>query len=440
MSQQSRKLIVALVVFVLAGGFLGWIYGRLETGLLIASLAALFWHVRKMLQFDQALRDNNFARFGFGEGLWSQFASRFSHARERGKVHKKSYRQLLKEVRKSTNAMPDGGIILNADNEIIHCNKAAQALAGFRRKKDRGIRVDNILRNPTFLKYIQSADYAESIEIPSPIVEQNWLWCRIVPYGADQKLLLIRDVTALRKLTRMRREFVANASHELRSPLTVISGYLDAIAEDPNLSEDWQKPLEQMKNQASRMNHIVSELLELSRLEGSGAATHDEFVDVAGLMAAAKKSVDGQPRRAAICMDIESQSKLRGKSTEIESVITNLLTNALRHTPSSGTIKLGWSVDADGGYLTVTDDGEGIAEEHLPRLTERFYRVDQGRARDDGGVGLGLAIVKHILHRHDATFDVQSELGVGSRFQCRFPLHRIVTRSAIPINDTQAIN
>ena len=239
---------------------------------------------------------------------------------------------------------------------------------------------------------------------------------------------------------RERTQFVANASHELRSPLTVISGYLDAIAEDPGLSDEWQVPLEHMKTQASRMNHIVSELLELSRLEGAGTAAQDELVDVAGLLAAAKKSISGQSRQATVCVDSKSQDRLRGSRSEIESVIANLLTNALRHTPPDGSIELSWSVGADGGCLSVTDDGEGIAEEHLPRLTERFYRVDKGRAREDGGVGLGLAIVKHILHRHDAALEVQSELGVGSRFECRFPSERIAINSAALANEAHATN
>ena len=292
---------------------------------------------------------------------------------------------------------------------------------------------DNLLRNPAFVRYLRSDDFSETIEIPSPIHDQHWLSCRIVPYGADQHLLLIRDTTEMRRLTQMRREFVANASHELRSPLTVISGYLDTIADDPDMPRHWQKPLEQMQNQAERMNHIVAELLELSRLEGSGAATQDELVDIGGLLAAARKSVQGRGNVPAIELDIQSPSRLRGRTTEIESVISNLLSNAIRHSTQDDVITLGWHCDADGGQLSVADTGEGIADEHLPRLTERFYRVDQGRAREDGGVGLGLAIVKHVLERHEAKLSISSTLGEGSCFVCHFPASRIAGEEPVPI-------
>ncbi len=428
-----RKLVFGLLFFLAGGAILGWFYARPELGLLFAALIALVWQVRQILVFEKALRTNNFDQLRYGDGIWSQFSSRFSHVRERSKLHKKRYRRLLKEVRNSTNAMPDGGIVLNADYEIVRCNRAAEKLVGFRPKQDRGQRVDNLLRNPAFAEHLRSNNLQEAIEIPSPIDEQHRLWCRIVPYGAGQRLLLIRDVTELRRLTQMRREFVANASHELRSPLTVISGYLDTIGEDSELPDRWRKPLEQMQNQADRMNHIVAELLELSRLEGAGTATQDELVDVAGLLAAAKKSVNGRSDMPKIELDIQSRTRLRGKATEIESAIANLFSNALRHTPADGTVTLGWRSATTGGELSVSDTGEGIAEDHLPRLTERFYRVDQGRAREDGGVGLGLAIVKHVLQRHDAELDISSVLGKGSKFVCKIPPARLETAAAIPV-------
>ena len=424
-SATSRKFVFGLIFFLIGGSIIGWFYGHADIGLLAAALLALAWQVRQIMTFENATRTFDFDKLRYGEGPWSQFSSRFSHIRERNKFHKKNYQRLLKEVRKSTNAMPDGGIILNDEFQIVLCNRAAKALVGFRPKKDRGQRVDNILRNPEFARYLRADNFEEGIEIPSPVNEEHWLRCRIVPYGASQRLLLIQDVTEIRRLTQLRREFVANASHELRSPLTVISGYLDTIADDEGMPPHWRKPLEQMQVQANRMNHIVAELLELSRLEGAGAATQDEVVDVSGLLAAAKKSANGRTDIPAIELDIDSHDRLLGKSTEIESVISNLLSNAIRHTGKDGKITLGWHSDAGGGELSVTDTGDGIAEEHLPRLTERFYRVDQGRAREDGGVGLGLAIVKHVLQRHDADLQVTSTLGRGSTFACRFPAARL---------------
>ena len=409
-----------------AGALIGWLYDQVAWGLLAAALLSLGWHLRQLLIFEQALRDKDFGRLRYGDSIWSQLYSRFSYLRTQSKEYKKSYRQLVKEVRKSTNAMPDGGIILNTDFEIVFCNKAAQKLAGFRRRKDKGHRVDNILRDPAFGAYLKSAQFDKGVEIRSPVKEGDWLLCRIVPYGADQLLLLIQDVTERRHLTTMRRDFVANASHELRSPLTVVSGYLDTLAEDDDVPAHWQKPLEQMQVQANRMNKIVAELLELSRLEGAGAASTSEIVDVCGLLAASKKSLAGRNDNPRVDIECDSNVQLKGSTAEIESLIVNLLSNAVRHTPLEGKITMSWKSNKEGASLTVSDNGIGIEPEQLPRLTERFFRVDAGRSRDDGGVGLGLAIVKHILERHDGNLRIESAPGAGSSFSCQFSHGRVV--------------
>ena len=261
-----------MLLFLAAGAIIGWIYGEPLTGLLVAALAALAWQVRQLLAFERALRTGDADRFRYGEGIWQQLYSRFHYEHEKAGRRKQGYRQLLKEVRKSTNAMPDGAVILNTDNEIIACNRAAKDLAGLKRKKDRGQRVDNIVRDPLLTELLHDEARHDSVDIASPVVDGNWLNCRVVPYGADQKLLLIRDVTERMRLSKMRRDFVANASHELRSPLTVITGYLDSLADDEHMPESWAKPVEQMQGQARRMGHILGELLELSRLEGAGSA------------------------------------------------------------------------------------------------------------------------------------------------------------------------
>lgn len=434
MNKFSSKLILGHLVLLGVGALVGSLYGRAEWGVLAAALLGLGWQLRHVIILERALRVKKFDKLRIGEsGIWPRIYSRIIHMRNRNKVHKKRYRQLIKEIRKSANALPDGAVILNKDYEIILCNAAAQTLAGFRPRQDRGQRVDNILRAPAFRKYLQSGEFERAVEVRSPIRDDAWLYCRIVPYGADQLLLLIRDVTDRRRMMRMRREFVANASHELRSPLTVISGYLDTLVSDTSAPDEWKKPLEQMQAQTARMNKIVAELLELSRLEGSGAATEDELVDVPALLAAAKKTFAGQEAVADIRMDIQSQARLHGSGAEIESVINNVLSNAIRYTPADGKITLRWASDENGAELTVADTGIGIDEVYIPRLTERFFRVDTGRDRDEGGVGLGLAIVKHVLERHSATLDIQSTPNEGSEFTCHFPADRVAMPDAIPI-------
>lgn len=423
-----------MVAFLAAGALIGWIYGHPATGMLIAALLALVWQVRQLLAFDLGLHTGQFDSFRSGDGIWQQIFSRFRFERERGNRYKREYRNLLREVRRSTNAMPDGAVILDDANEIVTCNRAAKAVAGLKRKKDRGQRVDNILRDPQLTDLLHSNDPTRTVDIPSPVRDGVWLNCRVVPYGIDQKLLLIRDVTERIVLNKMRRDFVANASHELRSPLTVISGYVDALVEDPDVARKWGQPLAQMQEQARRMTRIISELLELSRLESAGRATVEDAVDVGGLLAAAKKAFRGRQATPTIELAIESPSRLRGDASEIESLVTNLVSNAVRHTGATGTITLRWHSDKNGADLIVSDTGEGIAEEHIHRLTERFFRVDRGRARTDGGVGLGLAIVKHVLSRHDGELHITSELGKGSAFRCHFPAGRVVVEAPIPLS------
>ncbi len=426
MPESRRKFIVGLVLFLSAGGLLGWVYDKPMAGTLIAALLALIWQVRQLLAFDRALHTGDFDNFRYGEGIWQQIFSRFTYEHERGGRYKTQYRQVLKEIRKSTNAMPDGAVILDNNNDIIICNRAAKSLAGLKRKKDRGQRVDNILRHPDLTELLQRGDTTNSIDIASPVNDGAWLNCRVVPYGADQKLLLLRDVTNRIILNRMRRDFVANASHELRSPLTVISGYLDAMVEDEDVMSAWGAPVAQMQSQSRRMTQIVSEMLELSRLEGSGPASKEDVVDVAALLVTGRNAFQGGADASTIRIESESSALLRGDSGEIESVVTNLLSNAIRHTPPQGVVTLTWRSDPGGADLVVSDTGEGIAEEHIPRLTERFFRVDRGRAREDGGIGLGLAIVKHVLSRHDAELRISSEPGAGSTFCCHFPPDRVI--------------
>jgi two-component system phosphate regulon sensor histidine kinase PhoR len=420
-----RRFLTGLFLLLGSGVGLGWLYGHPLWGFTAACSIALAWQVRNLLKFEQAVRTRNFSYLRFGEGIWPQIFAYFSHLRQRNRLHKQNYRQLLREVRDLTNALPDGGVVLNASNEIVLCNAAAQELAGFDARQDRGQRVDNLLRAPKFIKYLKGGDYSSAVEIPSPVRDGAWLHCKLVAYGAGQRLLLIRDVTERRRLTTMRREFVANASHELRSPLTVISGYLDALAEDADVPPHWRKPLNQMREQAGRMGRILTDLLELSRLEASGGAPAEQAVDVVALLESAA-TLYASPGSAQIVVHGDSQRKLRGSAGEMESVVRNLLSNAVRHTPPEGSITLTWRAAAAGGELIVADDGEGIAQEFIPRITERFFRIDEGRSRDDGGVGLGLAIVKHVLARHGGELEIDSKPGEGARFICRFPPERLV--------------
>jgi len=264
--------------------------------------------------------------------------------------------------------------------------------------------------------------------VESPVQADRWLTLSLIPYGEGQRLLLIRDITRLRRLERMRRDFVANASHELRSPLTVMRGYLEALAEDPEITGNWQRPIDEMQRQTMRMTDIVEDLLQISRLETEETDAPREQVDVRGLCSRIREEALALGYGPAeVSLDISGPPYVLGAEKEIYSALSNLAFNAMRYTPEGGSVHIGWTLSATGaGCFSVSDTGVGIAPKHIPHLTQRFYRVDSGRTRESGGTGLGLAIVKHVIQRHGGRLEIESKPGEGSTFRCVFPAERIV--------------
>lgn len=416
------RLLGALTV----GAFVGWLYDRPLLGALVVTLAALVWHLVNLYRLDNWLRTGRLDIVPDGGGVWPPVFAKVEFLHEKSRRRRRRWRQLVRELRASAGAFPDGGVLLNAKHEIVTYNAAAQRLLGLRKMRDRGQRIENLLRHPEFVAYIDSGDYASGVEVPAPLGGDHWISCLLIPYGPEQNLLLIRDTTATVRLERMRRDFVANASHELRTPLTVISGYLDAMGEDEATPAIWRQPVAEMRTQSQRMSQLLDDLLQLSRLESGAANPHDHEVDMAAVMQSARKEALAMPERPQrVDVEITSPTRVLGDEVELHSVVSNLVSNAVRYTPAEGAICISWSVDAEGGHLAVTDTGIGIADDDIPRITERFYRTDRGRARQKGGTGLGLAIVKHALRRHDAELEIKSRLGEGSSFICHFPRHRL---------------
>ncbi len=427
MSESWTSTIIKLLALLAGAVTVGLLYDQLFVVLALTAIGALVWQLYNVFRLDHWLRVGGADGLPEGSGAWPGIYAKIQYLRTRGNRHKRLHRRLMKELRQSTNALPDGGVLLNSELEILYLNRAARGLLGLRRKRDRGQRIHNLVRHPDFVEYLESQRYERSVQIPSPARKDGWLACRLVPYGRGQKLLLVRDITRQQLVEVMRRDFVANASHELRSPLTVITGYLDGLAEDESTPPDWRSPIEEMQRQSVRMHNIVEDLLCLSRLESSSKASGDNAVDVAALLHQVKKEVAAMKReRRDVTVSVDSSARVLGEQSELRSVVSNLVSNAVQFTDTKGSIELEWSTDANGGYLVVKDDGIGIAPEHIPRLTERFYRVDPGRARTAGGTGLGLAIVKHALQRHDADLEIHSLPGEGSRFACHFPAGRIL--------------
>lgn len=424
-----KKTIAQLLFLLIIATALGWYYGSPVGGALVGALLAIAWNLQKLYRLDRFMTHWDLNSLPEGDDAWSQIFSKAHYLRQRNLWHKRRYRSLLKEIRKSTDAMPDSAVLLNEYGEIQFCNAAAEKLIGIKSRQDRGQRINNFIRSPRFVQYLKSANQSQPIEIASPVIDDVLLSCQLLPYGGGQRLLLARDITDRQRLTKMRRDFVANASHELRTPLTVITGYLEGLVDDPSVPEAWGQPLLQMQMQSVRMNTIVNGLLELSQLEtrGIAAATHE--IDVCGLINSATESLQDESRLSPIKVDCASDVRLLGDSNEIDSVIVNLLSNALRHTPKDKDIRISWRRNDDGAVLQVADSGEGVPKQYLPRLTERFFRVDQGRGSTSGGVGLGLAIVKYIVGRHEGKLSIESELGMGTSVSCFFPTKRLATET-----------
>lgn len=429
MTRPWITLLLKHLAVIVGGAMIGALYGYPFHGVLLAFVGLIAWHLFNLYRLERWMREPTRVTVPGGDGIWARVFARTQFITDRRQLSRRRFRQLVKELRASTKAFPDGGIILNEHYEIVTYNKAARNLLGLKKKRDRGLRIDNLIRHPHFVGFLENEKRGakDFVEIPSPLAGDEWLSCRLIPYGAEQNLLLVRDITDSIKLDAMRRDFVANASHELRSPLTVVAGYLDALVEDEALPPTWQQPVADMREQTDRMSQLVRDLLELSRLESDSTSTLERSVDIASILASAKKQVlarDDRPHQIEV--EVGSDAKLLGEETEIQSVVSNLVSNAVRYTPADGSIKIRWDVDGKGGHLSVADTGIGIAAHDIPRVTERFFRADDGRARQQGGTGLGLAIVKHALIRHDAELEIRSRPGEGSSFICHFSPQRLV--------------
>ena len=418
---------VALLAGLGLGAATGWAV------LALGALALLAYHAAKLAQLIRWLRQPRADALPEARGAWDDaFALLYRYERAAVREADRLSHALLR-WRQAGEALPDGVVILNAQNRIEWCNEGASRHFGLDRHADLGRPVINLVRQPEFADYIEAEDYAHAIPLHSEHGGGLSLSVQVIPYGEAQKLLLSRDITRLEKVETTRRDFVANVSHELRTPLTVLAGFLETVRElklDPQRTRDY---MNLMSEQARRMQRIVDDLLALSTLESSPEPSPEERVNVPGLLARVKADADAlSGGRHRITLEAIEGFDIAGAESEIASAFGNLASNAVRYTPEGGSVRLIWRASQEGAEFTVEDTGVGIEPQHVPRLTERFYRVDRGRSRETGGTGLGLAIVKHALLRHQATLDIQSEPGMGSRFTARFPAPRVLPAATRP--------
>jgi two-component system phosphate regulon sensor histidine kinase PhoR len=426
-------------IWILAGIALASLVLGLATGrpFLVAALgfglyiAATLRHLHRLHQW---LLNRPRREIPDAEGLWGDVFNEIRKLVKHTGQREDQLTDMLARFQNAASAMPDAVVILSQSGDIEWANPSSGPLLGIHYPRDAGLRLFNLLRDPDFADYLARGEFSEPLDVVSPAHPGLTLSLQIIPFGASQKLVIGRDTTRLMRLEQMRRTFVANVSHELRTPLTVLAGYVETLRDmGATRPEDLQKHLAVMHEQAARMQRLVDDLLMLSRLETSPPPRHEETVDVPALLAGIREQAEvlSGAARHRITLEAEPGLELLGGREELLSAFSNLVNNAVRYTPAGGAIALRWFADGEGAKFAVTDCGEGIAPEHIPHLTERFYRVDSARSRASGGTGLGLSIVKHVLIRHNARLDIQSEPGRGSTFTCVFPPERIVHKTAV---------
>jgi two-component system phosphate regulon sensor histidine kinase PhoR len=424
-----RILIVVVVTLVLGAGINNYMLTAL-----IGALVYLAWHLRNLARLDGWLSEYRTAEIPEGTGIWGGVYDRLRGMTRHHRQDMDDLHRGLERYQQATKALPEGAVTLGSNDEIELVNEAATSLLGLKDPQDLRSPITNLVRDPQFVRYMQVGKFSEALEIPSPINQHVRMSIRVVPYGeVNQKLLLISDVSRLHKLEEIRRDFIANVSHEMKSPLTVIKGYVESMMDDTSeLAFKRKKALSQVDQQTDRMCRVVEDLLQLSSLETSPTESPTP-VDMPSLIRSVHaEALELSNSRHDIQLDVDELLYVAGNFNQLYSALSNLVFNAIQYTPEHGEIRIGWRLDQDNhAKFSVRDTGPGIGREHLPRLTERFYRVDTARSRELGGTGLGLAIVKHVLQRHEGSLAIDSELGTGSMFTCVFPPQRIIDKRAL---------
>ena len=390
--------------------------------------ALLVYHARNLDRLTHWAGANLDSQVPEGTGPWRPaFSALYRRVRTR-MAYQRDLAHTIERFQSAAEAIPDGMVVLDTTNRIKWANVRARAHLGLDDKHDVGSPLMNIVRQPEFVRFLETGDFADPVIIESQREPGVSLAIQIVPFGVAEKLLISRDITRLEAVAKMRRDFIANVSHELKTPLTVIAGFLETLQELELDEKQRERFIQLMQEQTRSMQRLVEDLLTLSVLESEQNPLVDEPFAIVALMRQLASDAKGLSQgQHAVALDIGDAATILGRRDELASAFGNLVSNAVRYTPARGTITLTWRIDDNGtGVFAVTDSGIGIATEHLPRLTERFYRIDRSRSRATGGTGLGLAIVKHVLLRHQATLEIASEIGMGSTFAVRLPARRVL--------------
>jgi len=415
-----------LLSFTVGCTLLGFISGYMGWTLLAGSGSYIGWMLWQMRRLDLWLQTPH-RQPPDASGIWGEIFDNIYRLQKKQRQEKRKLKHVINRVQETTSALRDGVVLIDQHGNIDWWNRAAEHLLGFQ-ESDQGHTLINFLRHPQFVNYFEGDDYQDTLELPSPRLQTKRLQYQLTHFGRGERLLIVRDTTQIHKLESMRRDFVANVSHELRTPLTVIQGYLETLSDSDELPDNWQKPFAQMLGQSGRMAQLLEDLITLSKLETDSTDSPQRSVMLKPLLntiIADARVLSGEQCHN-ILLDGSADIAITGSEPELYSAFSNLIFNAIKYSPAKSTVKIQLTTDERGVHFQVEDNGPGLDAKHIPRLTERFYRIDAHRNSNTGGTGLGLAIVKHALLRHDAELKITSTPGLGSCFSTHFPSSRLV--------------
>lgn len=436
MSFSVLGLLMLVALTAVPAWFFGGIVGSLSAAAvtLFAQAVVLLWRTHRL---DDWLSAPQLKLNPPWQGVWLEISSRVQRLLRLQEIQVALHEKRLKDFLLAIQASPNGVVLLDENSRIEWCNDTAASHLGLNAQKDRMQHIVHLVRDPVFAKYFAQDEHNNEVVIDArsiSVINARKLSVQLHAYGDGRFLLLTRDITALAQADAMRRDFVANVSHEIRTPLTVLSGFVETLQSIPLEAADTQHYLQLMSVQSDRIQSLVADLLTLSQLEGSQAPVIQKKVLLPPLMAQIHSdavaltellAAKGNGPTHQIVMETVPEAALLGSRSELVSAVSNLVNNAIRYTPLGGKIHLQWSLTPEGAVFVVQDSGPGIAAEHLPRLSERFYRVDRSRSRETGGTGLGLAITKHVMQRHGGELRIESVLGQGATFTLSFPASRV---------------
>lgn len=425
---ERNRMLIGLAVAAVVGGYIGYMAELMTT----FSILFVVFYYRQFQRLHDWAQSQDADNMPFEDGLLGQFGGYIQNAKKQRKVQKESVKYQLDRFKKIISVFPDGVVILSLSNEIQWFNQQASKLL-LLKKRDVNKPINHLIRHPKFMRFIQQLPDEAVLVMDAPAAETNWsaekIEIRLLSYGDDERLLLVRDVTKVERANQVRKDFVSNASHELRTPLTVMKGYVEMLLASTTDNEMLSAPLKKVDQQVLKMQTMIEELLALSRLEEGALESSNHVINLRSLCEQIKLELEAaaQDNEQRLIFDIEPTISIKGNKTSLLAVLRNLVANAINYSSRGGDIHINWSANEFGrGVLVIKDSGKGIAARHLARLTERFYRVPETNVLHKGGTGLGLAIVKHELERHEAQLIIESKVGEGSQFQCVFPSARLV--------------